>query len=109
MKLRNLSKVKDQESGRDGLKTGLSSFKFCVCHIKMATDSGMELHGVRMASEESGWTDDRSGGRHDVGVRSQRGFKTKEVGNRGLEDDRMKWKWEEIRFGASCFCSFPPI
>lgn len=83
-----MSKVKDQGSGRDGLKPGLSSFKFCVFHIKMATDSGMELHGVRLESEESGWTDDRGGGRHDVGARSQRSFKTKEVGNRGFGGGR---------------------
>lgn len=75
----------------------------------MATDFAMELHGVRLESEASGWTDDRGGERHDVGARSQRPFKTKEVGNRGFGGGRMKWKWEETRFGTSCFCSFPPI
>lgn len=70
--LRNLPKVKDQGSGRDGLKPGLPSFKFCVFHIKIATDSGMELHGVSLESEESGWTDDRGRGRHDVRARESK-------------------------------------
>lgn len=52
-----MSKVKDQGSGRDGLKPDLSSLKFCVFHIKMATDSGMELHGVRLESQDGRMTE----------------------------------------------------
>lgn len=39
---------------KDGLKPGLSGFKSCVFLIEMAIGSGMELHRVRLESEDPG-------------------------------------------------------
>lgn len=66
-----MSKVKSSVSGRDS-KPGLFVFQSHVFLIKMATDLGMELYGVRLESEEAGWLDDRGGGGYNVGPREMK-------------------------------------
>ena len=54
------------------LKPDLCGPKSCVFLLKTATDSGMELRGVRLESEEPGWLADRGGGEHSVGARERK-------------------------------------
>lgn len=56
-------------------KSGLSGSKSCVFLIKMATDSGLELHGVRMESEAPDWMDDGGGRGRDVGTKERKDSK----------------------------------
>lgn len=41
----------------------------------MATDSGLELHGVRMESEAPDWMDDGGGRGRDVGTKERKDSK----------------------------------
>ena len=64
--------TKQQEVAETDLKPGLCGPKSCVFLLKTVTDSGMELCGIRLESEEPGWLADRGGGEYSVGARERK-------------------------------------
>ena len=89
--------TKQQEVAETDLKPGLCGPKSCVFLLKTVTDSGMELCGIRLESEEPGWLADGGGGEH-CGSKGEEGIKVvsrlivlKDKGKLGRKRIWVRW------------------